>query len=359
MKLQLRICLLAGAAVLVLGAPALAQQSVEERLSSMEKRIQYLEQRVADQDKVIVEKDRQIAELSGATEWTQSVQVGGTIEIEGVYEKLAGEDGTSSLGVGTAELGIAAQVNDWAGGELVLAKDDDDKIELDTATITLAPPEGPWSLTAGKLTLPFGAYETALGDPLTLELGETGDTAAVVELSPGGLNASLFGAHGENGEFENFGAAAGFSLEMDIPWEASLDVSASYLNQIRSDAVADSEAFSELPGMTAGAKVSVGGISLIGEYVRAMEEQNGLRPSAWMVEAGYEFDLMGKGAGAAVSYSRTLQAADLDLAETRLLMGVSLELTESVGASLEWQQEEAYDSDDKDSTVTGVLALEF
>lgn len=174
--MKLRVLSLAGALALALGTPALAQQSVEERLSGMEKRIQYLEQRVADQDKVIVEKDKQIAELSGGTEWVRSVQIGGAIEIEGVHEKPAGEDGTSSVGVGTAEVGIAAEVNDWAGGELVLAKDDDDKIELDTATITLGQPDGPWSLTAGKLTLPFGTYETALGDPLTLELGETGDT---------------------------------------------------------------------------------------------------------------------------------------------------------------------------------------
>ncbi len=354
-----RVPLLAGALALALGTPALAQQSVEERLSGMEKRIQYLEQRVADQDKVIVEKDRQIAELSGGTEWAQSVTVGGVIEIEGVYENPAGEDSTNSVSVGKAELGVAVQLNDWGGGELVLAKDDEDKIELDTATITLAAPDGPVSLTAGKLVLPFGTYETALGDPLTLELGETGDTAAVIEVSAGGLSASLFGGHGENEQFENFGAAASYSIETETPWEATLDLSVSYLNQILSDAVADSEAFSELPGMTAGAVLGVGGISLIGEYVRAMDEQDGSQPAAWMVEAGYEFELLGKGAGAAVSYSRTQEAADLDLAEARVIMGVSVELMEGVGVSLEWQQDEAYDTDDQDTTVTGVLALEF
>ena len=357
--MKLRVLSLAGALALALGTPALAQQSVEDRLSGMEKRIQYLEQRVADQDKVIVEKDKQIAELSGGTEWVQSVQIGGAIEIEGVHEKAAGEDGTSSVGVGTAEVGIAAKVNDWAGGELVLAKDDDDKIELDTATITLGPPDGPWSLTAGKLTLPFGTYETALGDPLTLELGETGDTAAVIEFANGPLSASIFGGHGESEEFENFGASAGYSVETETPWPITLDVSASYINEILSDAVADSDAFSELPGMTAGAKLGLGSISLTGEYVTATEDQNGLQPSAWMVELGYEFEIMGKGAGAAVSYSTTQEAADLDLGEKRLIMGVAVDLMEGVGLSLEWQEDQAYDTDDKDTTVTGVLALEF
>ena len=78
-----------------------------------------------------------------------------------------------------------------------------------------------------------------------------------------------------------------------------------------------------------------------------------------MFEAGYEFDLLGYGAGAAVSYSRTLEAEATELAEARLIAGVSVELMEGVGVSLEWQQDEAYGSDDNDTTVAGVLALEF
>lgn len=360
--MKLRVLLWTGVAALVLGSPALAQQSVQERLSGMEKRIQYLEQRVADQDKVIVEKDKQIAELGGGTEWAQKVSIGGTLEIEGVYEKPAGEDGTTSAGVGTAELAIGVEVNDWTSGEVVIEADfdDEDRIVLGDATVTLGPPDGPWSLTAGRLTLPFGTYETALGDPLTLELGETGGgpAAAVAELSSGALTVSLFVGEGENGEFENFGASAGYSLETDTPWEATLDANVSYISQILTDAQ-DAGGFSELPGVAVSAKVGVGGVSLIGEYLMATDEQNGSEPSAWMVEAGYEFELLGKGAGAAVSYSRTMEAADTELAEARMIMGVSVELMEGVGVSLEWQQDETYGTDDEDTSLTGVLALEF
>ena len=363
--MKLRIWLWTGVAALVMGTPALAQQSVEERVSGMEKRIQYLEQRVADQDKVIVEKDEQIAELGGATEWARKVSIGGALEIEGVHENPAGEDGTTSVGVGTAEFAIGVEVNDWASAEVVIEADfdDEDRIVLGDATVTLAPPDGPVSLTAGRLTLPFGTYETALGhhhDSLTLELGETGGgpAAAVVELSAGALSGSLFVGEAENERFENFGAAVSYSIETETPWEATLDVNASYISQILTDAQ-DAGGFSELPGLAASAKVGVGGISLIGEYLRAAEEQNGSQPSAWMFEVGYEFDLLGYGAGAALSYSRTLEAADTELAEARLLAGVSVELMEGVGVSLEWQQDEAYGSDDTDTTVAGVLALEF
>ena len=356
--MKLQNCLWTGVAALVLGTPALAQQSVEERVSGMEKRIQYLEQRVADQDKMIVEKDEQIA----ASEWAQKVSIGGVFEIEAANEKPSGEDSTTSVGVGTAELGIGVEVNDWASAELVLEADfdEEDRIVLGDAKVTLGLPDGLWSLTAGRLTLPFGTYETALGDPLTLELGETGggSAAAVAEGSLGLLTGSLFVGEAEDEEFENFGASVGYSLETETPWEATLDVNVSYISQILTDAQ-DAGGFSELPGLAASAVVGFGSISLVSEYLTAMEDQNGSKPAAWMVEAGYEFDLLGYGAGAALSYSRTLEAEATELAEARLIAGVSVELMEGVGVSLEWQEDEAYDSGDKDTTVTGVLAVEF
>ena len=52
------------AAALAWHAPALADDSIEERLSKMGQRIEYLEERVDSQDQVIVEKDREMAALS-------------------------------------------------------------------------------------------------------------------------------------------------------------------------------------------------------------------------------------------------------------------------------------------------------
>ena len=225
-----------GVTALVLTTPALAEQSVEDRLAGMEKRIQYLEQRGAEQDNVIVEKDRQIAEATGQTEWAQGLEISGAIEIEAVYDKPAGEESTSSVDVDTAEVGIAAEVNDWTSAELVLAYDvDAKKVDVDSATATLGPPDGPWSLTAGKLTLPFGTYETGMiSDPVTLELGETDDVAAVFEVSSGGLSASLFGLHGESEKFENFGVSADYSVETGT-WPSALRLNVSYIHEIRSD----------------------------------------------------------------------------------------------------------------------------
>ena len=349
-----------GVAVLVLSTPAPAQQSVEDSLSGTEKRIQNLEQRVTDQDEVIVQKDRQIAEPTGQTKWAQGLEISGAIEIETSYNKRAVEESTNSVDVGTAEVGIAVEVNDWTSAELELDYDADvGKVDVDTATATLGPPDGPWSLTAGKLTLPFGTYETGMiSDPVTLELGETGDVAAVFEVSSGGLSVSLFGLYGEREKFENFGVSVGYSVETGT-WPSALDLSVSYINEIRSDSVADSEAFSELPGMAASATVRAGHTSLTVEYVKALDEQNGSEPSAWMVEARFEFEFLGKRAAVAAGYQATHEAADLDLPERRMLLGLAVELIEGVGFSMEWKQDEAYGSDDRDTTITGLLALKF
>ena len=349
-----------GVTALVLTTPALAEQSVEDRLPAMEKRIQYLKQRGADQDNVIVEKDRQIAEATGEPQWAQGLEISGAIEIEAVYDKPAGEESTSSVDVDTAEVGIAAEVNDWTSAELVLAYDvDAEKVDVDSATATLGPPDGPWSLTAGKLTLPFGTYETGMiSDPVTLELGETDDVAAVFEVSSGGLSASLFGLHGESEKFENFGVSAGYSVETGT-WPSTLGLNVSYIHEIRSDRVADSEAFVELPGIAASARVGAGPSSLTGEYVKALDEQNGSQPSAWMVEAVFEFEFLGKGAAVAAGYQATQEAAGLGLPESRMLLGLAVELMDGVGLSMEWKQDDAYDSDRKDTAITGALTLEF
>lgn len=370
--MKFRALMLAGAVALASVPPAWAQ-SVEERLAAMEKRIRYLEERVAAQDRVIVEKDRKIAELAGGRESSRvnGVEVGGVLEVEAVHEQPSGESSTSSASVAKAEVAIAASVNDWVGSELVLAYDGDaEKVDVDTAAVTFAAPDGPLSVTAGKLTLPFGVYETNLvSDPLTLDFAETGDTALVVELSSGGFTGSVFGLHGTSGELDNFGAAAGFGLDdLGLPGSASLGVNFSYINEILSDSVVDAELSEELPGWTASVSLGFGGASLLGEYVGSLEEAAGSKPSSWQVEAAYGLDVLGKPLTVAFGYQATDKALgdgfDLGLPKSRLLAGLSLELAEQVGLSLEWRRDEHYGiaaggAGGSDKVVAGLLSLEF
>ena len=114
--MKARALLLAAAVALLWHAPALAQQSVEERLLNMEKRIRQLEERVSAQDKVIAEKDKQISRLTGGDKWFEAVEIGGVIEIEGAFENPSGESSTADLVVGTVELGVGVEVSDWVKG---------------------------------------------------------------------------------------------------------------------------------------------------------------------------------------------------------------------------------------------------
>ncbi len=239
---------------LICHAPAFADghgKSVAERLADLERRIQRLEQRVVDQNKVIVEKDRLIHKLGARVEetaqaaeaaaashaeegahWSDSVEITGLIEVEGGYEDPYEGDSESDAVVATVELGVAARMHDWVSGEIVLLfeeDENDDNIDVDIATLTIAPPDGPWAITGGRTYLPFGVFESnMISDSLTLELGETRDTTFMLSVEGENLYGSAFLYNGENSEdgdnrLDNLGVALGYAMEGDGT-EFGLDV---------------------------------------------------------------------------------------------------------------------------------------
>ena len=361
--------------------PALAQGSVEERLERMEQRIRHLEERVAAQDRTIVEKDKQISALKGLEDgWFNKVEVGGVIEVEMAHENNYDGDNPNGVDVGKVELVAAAEIHDWVGSEIVLAMEDGNVI-VDTAVVTLAPDTMPVSLTAGRHVVPFGVYESAMvSDPLTKSLGETGDDAIQFALDLDGVTAAAFMFKGDNDrggddQIENFGFSAGYALERD---EVSIALGVSWINDIGEAGGFDDVEDRVLDGsMVAGGGASLvasfGGMTAIAEYVAAMKEfkptevefkGKGAEPSAWMVEAGYDFELAGKPSNVSFGYQGTNEALALELPETRFLIGFSIELAEALSLSLEWARQQDYSTGDggtgKDAnTATAVLAAEF
>lgn len=349
--------------------PALADSSADDRLNTMEKRIQYLEQRVQDQDSTLRAKDQQIAALQdtvGEDSWLNRFEIGGAIEIEATHNDTDGEPATSELGVAKAELNIGAKVTEWVRADTTLLYEEDE-LDVDSATISLMHPGGPWSLTAGKQGVPFGSYETQLvSDPLTLEVGETAETALVAAYEADGLNAAAYVFKGTNskgtaGKIDNFGANIGYSLEAD---DFAFNGSVGYINDISdSDSIQDAITNTNVDyvaGWTASALVTRGPVTVIGEYVTAVDTIAGLgeKPSAWNIEAGIGFDAFGRDATFAVAYQGTREAASLDLAEKRWLAGVSFDLLENTSLGLELANETAYDGTDS-RTLTALLAVEF
>ena len=353
---------MASLAALAWNAPAMAGDMVDDKLATMEQRIKYLEERVASQDQMIVDKEGEIAGLSDG--WFNSVEVAGTIELELVSASPADGDGGTEAGVGKAELAIGGAFDDEWSGEIVVKGSDD--IKLDAATVTYEP--GGLSATMGLQGLPFGVYDTNLvSDPLTKDLGDTGEVSLVVGGEAGQLGWSVFAFDGDNApededHIAGFGAALSFAMEGDGT-EFGLDVS--WINHIGdTDTLGDAASFAnQVAGMAASAHGRMGDASVLVETVTALDsldfDGSGASPSAWMVEAAYDLALGGRDATVAIGFQGSDEAEAAGLDETAMLMGVSVGISENVGIGVEWRQSEGYGADGTDDTITVLLAAEF
>ena len=246
------------------------------------------------------------------------------------------------------------------------------------ASEDLQEPDSPVAFKGGRMGVAFGVYESnMITDPLTKEIGDTADDAVQVELDLSGVTAAAFMFKGENDRegndrIEDFGAAVGWAMEVD---RVSVGFNLSWINDIgESDTLEGTETKGAdmVPGGAASAILSVGGATVIGEYVTALEDFsaaelafNGAaaRPSAAGLEAAYGFEVAGTEVTVATAWQSTGEAAGL-LPESRFLVGTSIGIAEGLSLSLEWARERDYDTGDGGSgettdTATAVLAAEF
>lgn len=409
----------AAAFTFVWAGPGLADMTMEERLERLEQRLRHLESRVQDQDETIRQKDRAIAELKrqqdelaprwerveerleeGGTEdgWFQSVEMAGLVEVEaGWADPYAGDD-ESDIVLATMELGIGAVINDWTRADMLfLHEEDETDLEVDIATVTIAAPDGPWALTGGQLYLPFGVFDSHMvSDPLTLELGETRESAVMLGAAAKHFSAGVYLFNGENDpggdeDIDNWGAVVGYATEAG---GVGLAANIGFINDLGdSDALqgaidanlADIAAAD--PGRAAGldgrrddvhgwftsAVLRSGRFTLIGEYLAAidhfeadelMEGSGRLKPEAWNVEAGAAFALGGRDANFAVGLQGTDEAVSLELPRRRYLATLSVGVMENTLLSFEWAHDEDYGrsdggTGDEADTVTIQVAVEF
>ncbi|MCB1800525.1 MAG: carbohydrate porin [Gammaproteobacteria bacterium] len=357
---------------------------IEDELAAIKARLSALEQQVQDQNAVIREKEREIAELKSGTAdagssrgdgWFNKVEVGGLIEVEASHVSADGANDDDDLVTGTVELGIAAQVNDWVGAEIVLKFEEEtdnsdgtnSDIDVDTAMVTVADPDSNWFVNAGQYTLPFGMYPTNMvTDPLTLELGETGDTAIEFGMNFGPLTASVFTFDGDNSNsaVNRFGAALGAEMEGN---GVALNAHLGYLSDIsETDGFVDygvDDNNDSVPGWIASAELSAGAFILIAEYLAATDSFSaapGDEPSAFNVEAGVNFEFANRPAVFAVSHQKTddMGTIDPDFAEKRNSAAFTVESMDGTSIAIEYLTQESYAGDDTD-IITGQLAVEF
>ncbi|MGK2945742.1 MAG: LbtU family siderophore porin [Desulfuromonadales bacterium] len=359
--------------LLVMATPALAIHPEEKsEIENLKKRIEMLETRQTATASTEQESGVDFGQIS------KYVTLHGLLEAEAYYARPEGGEEESDLNLATAELSIEVTLNDYVGGHLTLLYEEEegeeDDIDVDEAVISLGSPgqlfgQTP-SLHVGRMYVPFGMFNSyMISDPLTLELGETRDTAALFALEgdvwvlkAGGLNGET-DANGDSNHIDNWVASLEFT-----PVE-NLAFGVSYINDLAesdNELVQDETLYSSnVAGASAFLSVQCGQFGFEAEYLTALEDFDsalvgigedltGRRPSALNLELAW---MPTEKLQLAARYE---EANDFQDNVKRYGVTASYGLYEHVVVALEYLRADAdIAEDDTVDIVTAQLAFEF
>ncbi|MBF0189629.1 MAG: LbtU family siderophore porin [Magnetococcales bacterium] len=339
------------------------------------------------------QKENASAQKEGL-KWSERITLSGGVDVRANTTRDFAKTRTNDIVVDSASLAVDAKIADWVNGRVVLLHEESagSQVDLDEATITLGDTEKyPLYLTAGRKVVPFGKFTTNLiTDPLTLTLGETAESIVEVGFQYKGGYGSVYAFNGDGRKagsddgIDQFGAHLGFGGKIR---EVTFDFGGSLINSLEdSDVITPliptvNAMQSHVAGAGLHAQVGFSGITLIGEYITALDRfapteltWNGIgaKPSAWNLEAGYGFELMGKETTIAGAWQGSDEALGLGAGagfpETRLKVGVSMGIFDHTTLAMEWMHDKDYDITDastapgtNNSANTGTvkLAVEF
>ncbi|HIE02099.1 MAG TPA: LbtU family siderophore porin [Thiotrichaceae bacterium] len=321
-----------------------------------------------------------------------SISISGVVQVESRFHQDYDDNDSSDFVVDEFALGIEAQADKFVKGQMgFLYEEGATDLEIDEAFITLGNfTEVPFYLAAGQLYVPFGRFEShMISDPLTLEIGEAREKAAQLGFEIEGLYGSVYIFNGmtqddADDKIDHYGANLGFAQETEA---FSYDVGVSYISDLADsdglsgalEGVAPAGDLSQLAdydyvnGLGAHLLFNIGPVSVIGEYLTALDDFNaehlafkgkGAEPKAWNAELGYSFNIVGKETTFALGYQGTDEAVAIELPETRLLAGLSMGIYKNTTFSVEYAHDEDYDvsnggSGEDAQSVIFQLAVEF
>jgi hypothetical protein len=359
--------------------PAVAD-SVADRLTQLEAQNRAQDAALQQQAETITAQQAKLAAGNG-DEWWQHIEINGLIEVEAGYFAPESGGSTSDVTLATVELGVKSKVNAWVeAGVSLLYEQDATDLEIDTGYVTFANAEvTPLAVTAGQIYVPFGVFETNLvSDPLTLELGETRETALHIGMEKGDFAGALYLFNGEttidgDDQLNHWGAQFGYAhTTPERSWAANVG----YLNDLgETDGLQGvvGDRAERSGGWTASASATFGRFNVITEYLTAADDfaadslsfkDQGAQPAAWTLEAGLSFAVLGKKSAASIGYQGTREALALELPEQRWLLGWSVEVFEHTALKLEWARSTEYGradggTGDTDDSVSAQVAVEF
>ena len=351
----------------------------------------YAEDRSAD---ALLERIEKLEHRQGlfSHPWMQHIAISGVLEAEAGYVRTdyknpanADTDETDVV-LATMELGVDADLTDYVSGHMVFLweEDDTEPVDLDTGFITVSGGDRlPVYVNLGKMYLPFGIFESfMISDSLTLELAETRESAIQAGFAINGFYGAAFifngdiDESGKDSRADNFGASIGIAVEDDA---FSMDLSAGYINNILdSDGLGDhlSEIMEtdetalddDVAGVAAAACFSMGPVTLIGEYITALDKPTffsvsdgvavtGQKMSAFNAELACTFACCRKETTLGVAYQESDNTGDL-LPDTRWAGTLSAGILSGTTLALEYCRDK-FENDDQIDRVTAQLALEF
>ncbi len=379
------------------GPPGLTLEAMAKRLHQLEvrneqllKRVEYLEKASKIQQKV--EKPPRVTasakEEKPAGTMERHPTLSGTVEVEA----MAGDDfdGTSvgDISLATVEVGIDTPVNSWVTGHLLFKfeeGEEDDHVIVDEGTIHIGNPATfPFDLTVGRFYMPFGTFATQMiQDPLTLELGEINATGLKMGFAKAGISGALYGYRGmsETGSSDTIRgwgahlgytfAQDGFATHIDLGWVNNLADASTISNLVSAGGHDTIDHY--VSGFTGSCQITLGPVSLVGEYVTALDnfsadtmdfDGQGARPWAWNVEVAASTQLAGREMMFAAGYQGTREALALGLSRNRFICAAGIEIFTATTFTLEYYSDQDYvrgdgGTGDSAKAVTAQIAYEF
>ncbi len=321
-----------------------------------------------------------VAAAMSAPVYAAEVSISGAVEVEASNsEDFAGATATDIV-VATAAVGVDAKLNERVSATLAfLYEEDDTDFGLDEGYITMAMNKTT-SLVAGRMYVPFGSFESNMvSDPLTLELGETSETALLLGMESGNVSGSVYTFNGDADEDKEIadGDNAALSFGANIAFaNDNMSIGASYISNIAetdglSGATADVNGVANVDSAVAGYGFSfgytMGNFSVIAEHVTAADKFAATdlggatiredKPRATNVEVAVAL----QNGTLAAAYQVSSETAFMGLPKYITSVAYTFEPMKDVGMGLEYASMEDFKANGSETAnvITAQLAVEF
>lgn len=324
------------------------------------------------------------ATLSSSVAYAGDVVVSGVLEAEVVVAEDYAKNKVTDITAATAEIGIDAAVSDKVDAHVLMLfeEDESESAVIDEASITLNVNDN-LTATMGKIYVPFGVFvSNMVSDPLTLELGETNESAILLDFSLANTYGSVYLFNGDSTRIaDTDDNEISYGLNIGFNHNDIFDASLSYIsNMAETDALQglDGGGPADIPGLieddVAGMSISASAVisylKIIVEHVQALDDFvagdfNGLLAADTSPSASYlEFAIKNYEIIYAVAYQKTEDALFLDLPEEVISAAITFPLIEGAYMAIEYAQANDYSvadggTDEDASQFTIQVSAEF